>query len=204
MTKISDSLVENVRKKEKKDFLTNLFLLIIVGLLAVVFLLFNFVFFVVTIEQDSMQNTFFDGETVIAVRSSKLDYGDIVVFEHDDSANGKILVIKRVIALEGDVLKIDADSLSVYLKKKGENEFSLLEESYIKIPNSTYARGQTEWTLNENEIFCMGDNRTVSKDCRDYGPVSKSNVLGVVSNSAVKNKKVTTKLFGWLAKTAEE
>lgn len=204
MTKINDSLIENVRKKGKRDFLINLFLLIIVLLFAVVFILFNFVFFVVTIEQDSMQNTFFDGETVIAVRSSKISYGDIVVFEHEDSANEKILVIKRVIALEGDVLKIDTDTHNVYLKKKGESEFLLLEESYIKFPDSTYARGQNEWTLKENEIFCMGDNRTVSKDCRDYGAVCKSNVLGVVSNSAVKNKKITTKLFGWLAKTTEE
>ena len=35
-----------------------------------------------------------------------------------------------------------------------------------------------EVTLKDNEYYVLGDNRAISKDSRDFGPIEKDDILG--------------------------
>lgn len=109
----------------------------------------------------------------MAYKIGKPDKGDIVVFETDlKQSNGKNKdLVKRVIATEGDHLKIE-DS-KVYVNEK------LIDEPYIK---ENYTDGNIDITIPEGKLFTMGDNRERSKDSRmaDVGLVDESDVMGKV------------------------
>ena len=75
----------------------------------------------------------------------------------------KTSFIKRVIALPGEHVKIENGK--VYIN--GEE----LEEDYLQagIETNVPETGFSEFTVPENTVFAMGDNRPQSKDCRSFG-----------------------------------
>ena len=87
---------------------------------------------------------------------------------------GKISYIKRVIALPGDHVEIKDDS--VYIN--GEK----LEESYLQPGVVTDSLGGmfTDFTVPENCVFAMGDNRPHSTDCRRFGCIPLDKIEGKV------------------------
>ncbi len=76
---------------------------------------------------------------------------------------GKKSYIKRVIALPGEQVKIEDGK--VYIN--GE----LLEEDYLQEGVTTDSKNPylTEFTVPEDCVFAMGDNRAQSSDCRSFG-----------------------------------
>ena len=76
---------------------------------------------------------------------------------------GKKSYIKRVIALPGEQVKIEDGR--VYIN--GE----LLEEDYLQEGVTTDSKNPylTEFTVPEDCVFAMGDNRAQSSDCRSFG-----------------------------------
>ena len=76
---------------------------------------------------------------------------------------GKKSYIKRVIALPGEQVKIEEGK--VYIN--GE----LLEEDYLQEGVTTDSKNPylTEFTVPEDCVFAMGDNRQQSSDCRSFG-----------------------------------
>ena len=148
--------------------------------LAAVFIITTFFFRHSVVDGSSMEQTLFDGEHIII---SDLFYtpkrGDIVVCE-DYSLEDEYMrkpIVKRVIAIAGDTVKIDRYG-NVYVN--GE----LLDESdyvYIdgplEIPEKII---NEEITIQEGEIFVMGDHRNVSADSRIAGPIKVDSVLGKV------------------------
>lgn len=99
--------------------------------------------------------------------------GDIIVFSTNlkqENGEDKDLV-KRVIATEGDHIKIE-DS-KVYVNDK------LIEEAYI---HEEYTEGSIDVTIPENKIFAMGDNREESLDSRyeEVGLVDEKDIMGKV------------------------
>ncbi len=80
--------------------------------------------------------------------------------------------IKRVIGLEGEHVKIEDGK--VYIN--GE----LLEEDYLADDVVTSSDVFYDFIVPEGYVFCMGDNRPNSKDCRDLGCVPKEKIEGVV------------------------
>ena len=75
---------------------------------------------------------------------------------------GKTSYIKRVIALPGEHVEIKDDK--VYINGNP------LNEDYLQPNVKTPATGPyTDFIVPENYIFAMGDNRTDSKDCREFG-----------------------------------
>lgn len=126
----------------------------------------------------SMFPTFKDGDYII---TEKLSYrfntpqrGDVIVLKNpkDESQD----FIKRVIALPGDQLKV-ATGL-VYLNG------ALLPEAYL--PSGTLTNGRsflnegTEIKAGDNQYFVFGDNREHSSDSREWGPVTKEEIIGRV------------------------
>jgi signal peptidase I len=80
--------------------------------------------------------------------------------------------IKRVIALEGDHVKI-ADG-NVYING------TLLEEDYLQPDVITESTEFNDFIVPEGYVFAMGDNRTKSTDCRKFGCIPLDKIEGIV------------------------
>lgn len=80
--------------------------------------------------------------------------------------------IKRVIAVEGDHVKIQDNK--VYIN--GE----LFEEDYLSSDVLTKSNTFNDFIVPEGYIFAMGDNRTKSTDCREFGCIPVDKVEGIV------------------------
>ena len=76
---------------------------------------------------------------------------------------GKRSYIKRVIALPGEHVQIKDDK--VYINGEA------LDEPYLQpgIVTDLLGNGFYDFTVPENTVFAMGDNRTHSTDCRAFG-----------------------------------
>ena len=169
----------------KKGFIANVFewLDVVVASAVVVVVLFTFVFRMVAIDGDSMNNTLIDGERVIITNMFyEPKRGDIVVISRN-TENSSVAdsyeepIIKRIIATEGDIVDIDFDKGIVYVNNEA------LKEDYIKEP--TYRKADVKFPLvvKENCVFVLGDNRNDSKDSRtsdigDNGQVDVKYILG--------------------------
>ena len=84
----------------------------------------------------------------------------------------KTSFIKRVIALPGEHVEIKDGK--VYIN--GE-EF---EEDYLADDVVTESDVLTDFIVPEGYLFCMGDNRTQSTDCRNFGCIPYDKVEGIV------------------------
>ncbi|MBR2342826.1 MAG: signal peptidase I [Clostridia bacterium] len=147
-----------------------------------------------TVVGGSMENTLHDGETLLI---SNLFYtperGDIIVVS-DYSTSLKKPIIKRVIAVGGDTVRISASTIFVngealledrYVYTDVKNykystfpESALINNEKIKI---NYKAGEYyEFTVPEGELFIMGDHRNDSVDSRSIGTVRVDAVLGRV------------------------
>lgn len=196
--KAGQEIVEEEPKKPFSDLLDWASCLVYaVALMLVVNL---FVFRSITVRGDSMNDTLVDSDQVIVTNFFyKPDYGDIVVIQANKlPVQGTDFygepIIKRVIALAGDSVKIDYVKGEVY--RNGE----LLSEDYIKdlthLHGFGYMESGVEYVVPENCVFVMGDNRNVSNDSRnlrDVGFIDEDMIIGraVVRFSPIKD-------FKWL------
>lgn len=95
-------------------------------------------------------------------------------FVHNVLEIGKTSYIKRVIALPGEHVKIENGK--VYIN--GEE----LEEEYLQpgIVTDTLGGAYNDFTVPDNCVFAMGDNRTQSMDCRRFGCIPLEKIEGKV------------------------
>lgn len=84
----------------------------------------------------------------------------------------KISYIKRVIALEGDHVKIENGKVYVNGKE--------LKEDYLDDSIETKSRVYNDFTVPEGYFFAMGDNRNASTDCREFGCIPLDKLEGIV------------------------
>lgn len=107
-----------------------------------------------------------EGEIVVSWKWARNpEIGEIVLFKHGD-----LVYSKRVVALEGDEVEARNGILIIngkkapekYLKKKEQLE----DFEPVKVP--------------ENSVFVLGDDREESVDSREMGPISLSDVRGVL------------------------
>lgn len=163
--------------------------------LLVVFVLKSFVFTMIRVDGTSMKPTLLDGErlfvSVLDVKLSGADRGDIVICNYPDRYNEPILgiiktrtcFVKRVVAVEGDtVYRVNN---ATYVTYGDTGETVALDEKYAaRYPGYDY-----EYTLGEDEYFVVGDNRGNSHDSRnwndwetddDVGPITGDMLVGRV------------------------
>lgn len=161
------------------------------------------------VQQRSMFPTLKENQRLILNRTFRitglnLDRGDIVTFESpSDDYNGseveqsnpvakyeyvpktflgrfyyyvietsKRSYIKRVIGLPGEHVKIEDGK--VYINGKE------LEEEYLSEDIVTTAENFRDFIVPEGYVFCMGDNRNFSLDCRELGCIPLNKIEGKV------------------------
>lgn len=160
-----------------------------------------FFFRSITVSGPSMLNTLQDGDKVVATNFCYTpSYGDVVVIQADKLKN-KVTdmwgepIIKRVIAVGGDTIRIDFTKGEVY--RNGE----LLEEDYIKDltffrQDDSWMEGNRDYTVPENTVFVMGDNRGVSNDSRNLPQVGFVDTRFIMGKAFVRVSPMEN--FKWL------
>ena len=162
----------------RKKFLT--FLEYAFYLFLLVFVLFlapKYVMEKILVDGSSMENSLYDGETLLMEKVSRYFNGpdrfDIVVFTKNHGTYTKTY-IKRIIGLPGETVQIIEDRIFI----NGEE----LEEDFGKDPMDSAGIAAEPILLGEGEYFVLGDNRRVSVDSRSkaVGTVTKDELDGVV------------------------
>lgn len=116
----------------------------------------------------SMEPTLKTGEFVIvnklAYKLGEPKLGDVIVFHYPRDPEQEY--IKRIIGVSGDEISVANGQVTV----NGEK----LSEPYIAAAPAY----QSKWTVPEESLFVLGDNRNNSSDSHNWGPVPMENVIG--------------------------
>ena len=138
---------------------------------AVILVVLFFFCWPVRLEGSSMEPSMGDGDIVLmnrfAAMQGNYEKGDIVLFHYFDGA-GEHTVVKRIIATEGDTIRILPNGIEVNGKT--------LEESYV----IGKTEGLVDMEVPQNMVFLLGDNRQTSYDSRNMGAISCDDLLGKV------------------------
>ena len=122
----------------------------------------------IRVDGHSMLPTLNTGEFVIvnklAYKIGGPEYGDIIVFHFPRDPEQEY--IKRVIGLPGDRI--------VVANKHVQVNGTILNEPYIAAPPLYEA----DWTVPDDSLFVLGDNRNNSSDSHTWGAVPMDYVVG--------------------------
>ena len=156
------ALKKEYKKQERRGWLFSLIAAVIIAL-ALRFFVFEFI----RVDGLSMEPTLYSNEYVFM---EKVTYwfeepkpGDIVICSFPNRTE---TFVKRVIGIEGDVLRITDGVL------------------YINdVPNTDYFdasmdREMAPFTVSKDSVFVMGDNRNHSQDSRVVGELTTDMILG--------------------------
>ena len=117
----------------------------------------------------SMTPTLSESEIVVSVKSENVDRGQLIAFYF-----GNKILVKRCIALPGDVVVITDDGL---VSVNGEQ----LDEPYVSELSLGECDLEFPYTVPQERYFLLGDHRETSID-------SRSSVIGCVSLDQVVGK----------------
>ena len=159
------------KKKESKIRFTSTFLFASTVVVAVAIITATSFFRILQVNGNSMEPSLQDGELLITSKFFKFKKGDIVAFYYNDK-----ILIKRVIATEGEIVSMDDDgAISVNGTKIQEDYVSELDYGKCDI---TFP-----YKVPENSVFILGDNRRVSLDSRSssIGCILNDNIIGKIN-----------------------
>jgi signal peptidase I len=181
------------KKGAGRSFWKELPILIVVALVVAV-LIKTFLVQAFFIPSGSMNDTLLEGDRVmvnkLAYRFGDPARGDVIVFDSPMEADGDgetifgavvrhvaeslglsspdSALIKRIIALGGETIEVRRNR--VYIDGQP------IDEPYLKEGSSMPDYGP--FTVPEDRVFVMGDNRSSSSDSRVFGPVEESEIVG--------------------------
>lgn len=119
----------------------------------------------------SMEPTIPAGGAVLFVRPTFLAAaprrGDVIAFRGE--IDGPTLLVKRVVAIAGDAVRIDRGTLVVDGRRVGE--------PYVRLRDG---RSAPETRVPPNALYVLGDDRPRSVDSRRFGCIGRGSVVGAV------------------------
>lgn len=132
------------------------------------------------VESGSMEPTLAPGDRILVNKlADNPTRGTLVVFNRPDGD-----LVKRVVALEGETVYFFEDGVI------GIGD-QFLQEPYLSAGTATFTResipncdpseslaGAVACTVPADHIFVLGDNRGVSFDSRNFGPVPRDDLIG--------------------------
>jgi len=133
------------------------------------------------VKGNSMVPNFLDKEFLL---TDKLSYqlglpqrGDVVIFKApstESCAVDECEYIKRIVGIPGDRVMVKEGE--VYLNGRVLDQ-TWLPTDYITLPGSFNEEG-VEKTVPDGMYLCFGDNRSHSRDGREFGPVKRELIVG--------------------------
>ncbi|MBN2247429.1 MAG: signal peptidase I [Coriobacteriia bacterium] len=138
--------------------------------LGIVVSLLYVVYTTVRISGPSMEPALYDEDRVLITRGYDVaEHDDIVSAVVPDEHGQPVRVIKRVVALAGDTVEIHGDRAYV----NGE-----------RVPGGANGDASGAWIpafeVPAGHVFVLGDNRSLSYDSREVGPVPVADIRGKV------------------------
>lgn len=153
----------------------------------VVFLLFflirQYLFVPVSVDGPSMEPSLHHQDRLILNKIEEPDRFDIVVFQAPDYSDSQY--IKRIIGIPGDTVEYKKGVLFVNDEQIYEpylEEFKLQQPQWEFFVNDFTLQELTgEITVPEGMYFVLGDNRSNSKDSREFGFIDADTVQGTAN-----------------------
>ncbi len=168
---------EESKPEKKKSPIENIYDIVSVIATAVIAVVvaFTFIFRTVGIVGNSMVPTLNNNDRIIlSAFMFEPENGDIVVTCQPNDTMVEDVLVKRVIATEGQTVDIDFTKGVVYVDGEA------LDEPYINEPTYRQEDFYNSVTVPEGYVFVMGDNRNHSTDSRDnrVGFIREEYILG--------------------------
>lgn len=150
----------------------------IIPALILIMVFFTFVIRSITVSGPSMEPTLMDQYKVwVSCIGYAPQAGDIVVVDGSGTALDEVIV-KRIIATEGQTIDIDFDNGYVYVDGQQLDESAYIQNGITRDQYDV----EFPQTVPEGHVFVLGDNRIVSKDSRDseVGMIDQRCIIGKV------------------------
>lgn len=152
---------QTVKKNYVKEFLPYFVIILVVVFIKI------FIVSPIRVNGTSMNPTLNNKDIMlldeISYRFSDIERFDIVVVKEENE-----YLIKRVIGLPGE--KVEYKDNKLYI-----------DDKYVKEDFKHKETMDFSTTLEKDEYFIMGDNRTNSTDSRIFGPVFRDEIMGKTS-----------------------
>ncbi len=133
------------------------------------------------VKGNSMLPNFVNGEYLLTDKLSyqfgNPDRGDVVVFKAPPSepcAENECEYIKRVVGVPGDRVMVKGGK--VFLNGQ-ELKQGFLPDDFVS-EAGTFSQEGIEKIVPEGYYLCFGDNRSHSRDGREFGPIKKESIVG--------------------------
>jgi len=154
----------------------------IVLALSIFIIVYLFLFQPHQVKGSSMFPTLHNGEFLltnkISYRFHPPERGDIIVFkapQGEACAEIECEYIKRIIGMPGD--RVMLSNGKIYINGQVLDESSYLPEDFVTNNGNFLAEG-VERIIPKNQYLPIGDNRSYSRDGREFGPIPREAIVG--------------------------
>lgn len=127
---------------------------------------------------NSMLPTLHDGEYILTDKVSykigQPKYGEIIVFKNPRDQSQDF--VKRIIGIPSDIIQITNNK--VLVNSQPVNEYYLSSQTKTEARNFSKEGGS--YQIGEEQYYVLGDNREHSSDSREWGTITKAEIIGKV------------------------